>query len=278
MDADILQYELGFAAEAFWKFLLAEKGEEDFRPPPWELVENQLHARVNEIVQGAGATSLKMFFTGKGNFRERISTTGYKLRSGVRPYHYKNIKAYIKSVWEYEEEDGLEADDLISIAMTEHPGEFICCTRDKDLRAVPGWHYGWELHKQPSFGPALVDEVGSVALSPKRDKCVGTGAAFFHYQLLLGDPVDSIVGLPGTGAVGAFKIISPATTIPEMEQAVVEAYKGFYEDAWLPKLLENGRLLHMTRIRKGNHIKLYSPSFHHEEWMDFTTGEIVATG
>lgn len=249
-------------------------------PPPWRFVETSVEGKIERIVTEAGGEgSPYLFFTGKGNFRDFIAVTKpYKDRPGERPYHYKNVKAFLKSQYEWQEVDGLEADDLLGIAMTKHPGKFICCSRDKDLLSIPGWHYGWEMGLQPSFGPENVSDVGWLKLSSRRDKGIGVGQKFFHYQLLVGDRVDSIPGVPRIGAVGAFKLLEATSTLPDMEEVVARAYKAAYGLSWLDRMRETGRLLHMTRERNGDSIKLYNPSFlEKEEWINFKTGEIYGS-
>jgi 5'-3' exonuclease len=142
----------------------------------------------------------------------------------------------------------MEADDLMSIEQTSRPHETIICTRDKDLRQVPGWHYGWELGNQPQFGPLLVDDVGKITLSPDRKKINGYGGMFFYAQCLTGDPVDTIPGLGNkTGPVKAFEILEGSETLEDAFKRVLEAYRGVYEDRAEEELLEQGRLLWMTR-------------------------------
>jgi 5'-3' exonuclease len=242
IDSDVLLYEIGYASEAAWR------GE---GVPSWECAEELLLARIDKIYREAEADTPPIFFlTGKGNFRYDIATrTPYKERPGLKPYHYKNIKAYIRGMYDYREQDGLEADDLLAIEQTRRPGEVIVCTRDKDCRAVPGWHYGWELANQPQFGPMLVDEVGRIWLEDgKPRKLRGYGLLFFYAQCLMGDDVDSIPGLGNkTGPVKAFKILDGCVGIDDAYKRVLEAYRGLYGDRAEIELLEQGRLLHMTR-------------------------------
>lgn len=277
LDADIILYEVSFAAEAHWKYLHAERGEEVLCSPPWEVVVEQLETRIQEIVKESGAEGEPiLFFTGKNNFRENIATTFvYKAHRPPKPFHYNNIKVYLKSRFKYFEEDGLEADDLLGIFLTAHPDKYICASRDKDLKQIPGWHYGWEVNKQPAFGPALVDEIGHIELSSgKSRKIKGVGAKFLYCQMLMGDRVDTIPGIDKLGDVKAFNIIEPCTTIREMEEAVLAAYRKAYGDEAEARMVETGRMVYMIRQRKAFLIKLYSPWFHPTQWYDLRTGEI----
>lgn len=239
VDADVLVYECGFAAEA------SREGE----IPPFEVAMDMLDSRVANICAMVDATSPPvMYLTGKGNFRYDIAKrTPYKERVGKKPFHYHNLKAYIKGRYIYVESKGMEADDEMALEQTRRSGDTIICTRDKDLRAVPGWHYGWELGNQASFGPSIVEEFGKLNLSHDRKSLKGEGVLFFYAQCLVGDRVDSIPGLGGCGAVGAFNILSGCATTQEAYRAVLEAYRGQYGDNAEDELLEQGRLLWMTR-------------------------------
>jgi len=156
----------------------------------------------------------------------------------------------------------MEADDAMCIEQTKtlkefHPefgitnGEFnqntIICTRDKDLRQCPGFHYGWELGHQPEFGPEFVKGFGYIKLSKDCKKLSGVGDKFFYAQLLMGDPTDNIPGIPKCGPKKAFDILVNTQTKEEAHEAVVEAYRGFYGDSWEEEMLEQGQLLWMVR-------------------------------
>lgn len=247
IDADVLRYEVGYAAEAGWQLPGV---------PTWDYVEKILHERIDNICAMVNATMPPiLYLTGKDNFRYSIARKRpYKERPGLKPYHYKNLTAYINAVYDARLVEGLEADDLMSIEQTKRPGETIICTRDKDLRQVPGWHYGWELGDQPSFGPLKVEGIGLIELETKinakgvkTNKIRGYGDLFFYSQILTGDVVDTVPGLPGCGPAKAFEILFGSESTQEAFNRVVGAYRGFYGDNWEAELLEQGRLLYMIR-------------------------------
>lgn len=240
IDGDVLRYEIGYAAETGWQ-------QPGF--PPFDYVAELLDSRIANICAITNATMEPiLFLTGKGNFREEIATRKkYKERPSLKPWHFKNLTAYIKAVYNTRIANGMEADDLMALEQTNRPGETIICTRDKDLRAVPGWHYGWELANQPQFGPELVNEIGYINLSLDRKSIKGTGLLFFYAQCLLGDKVDTIPGIEGIGPVKAIAILSGASTPLEAFGRVREAYRAHYGDDGDKFLLESGRLLWMTR-------------------------------
>lgn len=242
IDADVLRYEVGFAAETYWK---DKEG-----TVPFDVVAEILDNRIGNICALVDATQPPiLFLTGKTNFRNDIAKRKkYKERASNKPFHFYNLTAYIKGKYDYRLTEGLEADDLMAIEQTARPNETIICTRDKDLRQVEGWQFGWELSNQPQFGPMKVEGFGSIALSEKPNrKIVGYGLKFFYAQLLTGDVVDSIPGLEGCGPVAAFKILSPTKTSKEALKACYEAYKAKYGMSGYAEMLEQGRLLWMTR-------------------------------
>jgi 5'-3' exonuclease len=246
IDGDVLAYEAAFAAEAAWKY----EHPSSLDPPPFDNVADQLDNRIANICGRVGATQPPiLFLTGKKNFRYDIAKRqAYKDRASNKPWHYKNVLAYMKGKYDCRLTEGLEADDLMAIEQTNRPDETIICTRDKDLRAVRGWHYGWEMENQPEFGPELVTELGYVGLSPNRKKIIGTGILFFYSQCLTGDPVDTIPGIPKCGPVKAYEILEHAKTEEEAFRSVLSAYQAQYGDEQGPvELLEQGRLLWMTR-------------------------------
>ena len=273
IDSDVLVYEVGFGCETGWE------GDD---PPPFERAKDMLEYRVNNICATVEATEPPiMFLTGKGNFRYDIAKrTPYKARPGNKPFHYYNLKAYIKGMYDYRESEGMEADDLMAIDQSTRPEETIICTRDKDLRAVEGWHYGWECGNQPSFGPMLVDTLGSLRLSEDGKKLHGTGQSFLHSQCLTGDTVDSIPGLGGrTGPVKAYKILKDCKTVEELHIAVLSSYTNMYgEELGKEHMLEQMRLLNMTReLINGNPVIWSFPETNNKEYFDLNTRTIERT-
>jgi len=261
-------YEVGFGAETGWKALKGwEKGMDEIDPPPFDYVAELLDAKIALICERAGATQPPtVYISGKGNFREQIAKKkGYKENraDSVKPFHYPNIKSYLQTKYECIIVEGMEADDAICIEQTRvlkelGPVPFKCtneqlskytviCTRDKDLRQCPGWHYGWELGNQPEFGPEFVSGFGYIKLSKDCKKLSGVGEKFFYAQLLMGDPTDNIPGVPKLGPKKAFDMLVDTQTRVEARDAVIDAYRGFYGDSWEEEMIEQGQLLYMVR-------------------------------
>lgn len=246
IDGDILLYEIGFATQK-----KTETGE--ILPAPVEEVNQLVDTRIKEICAAVYATEPPIIYlTGVGNFRIEIAKQrAYKgNRKQLKPFHYKYIKAYLQSQWNAIIVDGMEADDALCIEQTSRIGQrdTIICSRDKDLKQCPGFHYTWECGKQGSWGPAWVDHKGALQLKGPK-KLIGTGSLFFYSQLLTGDATDTYDGLPGCGPIRAYSILEGAETEEDMYSRVVEAFRNKFGEAAIPLVEEQAHLAWMVRER-----------------------------
>ena len=242
IDGDIILHELGWSGE----FKDKETGE--FILLGFDHVQELLDNKIKLICEEVEATSPPIIFLtdnewlneqtnkrakffGKPerpyirNFRYDIGKTKpYKgTRKNPKPYHFYNIMVYLIANYQTIISDGgLEADDEMGIYQCSHENTIIC-SRDKDLRIIPGWHYSWECGQQRSIGPAETDKIGWLE---KKDngEVLGYGLSFFYYQMLVGDATDNIPGLPGSGKVGALKLLEGADTEQELFNRVKQAY------------------------------------------------------
>lgn len=255
IDSDILRYEIGFGAETGWK--ATHEDDPDALPPFW-YVEEMLLGRLDAIMDATGADSYTLYMTEGPTFRFDIATVKpYKgTRKDKKPWHFHNLTQYMRHNLGAVVVNEIEADDAMAIDHVNTADETVLCSRDKDLRQVPGLFYSWELGRQPSFGPEYINPVGSIYLSNDRKSLKGTGFAFFCGQVLVGDTVDNIPGLPGCGPVAAFDIINEAmidygtdvkTACDALIVAVENAYCYHYGPHWFSPLEEQGRLCWMLR-------------------------------
>jgi hypothetical protein len=259
IDSDVLRYELGFSSE------FKDEATGEIVAREWEFVEELIDSKIEYICEEVGAKAPPILFltqdsttslvlsNGKSaeyipNFREKIAVSApYKgTRKSTKPLHYANITAYMLGKYSTIVANGLEADDMMAINQTD---KTIICSRDKDLRQVPGNHYVWECGRQPSLGPLKASFKGKLKMHG--DKVVGTGMSFFHYQLLVGDSVDNILGAKGWGTKKAYNLLqgiaSPKDQFREVRNIYNDIYGGDAED----KLLENGQLLWLVRSLDG---------------------------
>ncbi len=255
IDADILRYEVGFGAETGWQT------EDEL--PPWPYVEEMLHYRIDKICADVVATEPPVLYITEGKtFRFDIAKKKpYKgTRKEHKPWHFNNLTVYFKDVLKCEVVTDIEADDAMAIRHMQAQKDIedehlvrmgctedtIICSRDKDLKQLPGSYYSWELGRQPSFGPEVITKEGSLTLSEDNKTLTGTGLPFFYAQVLIGDKSDNIPGLPGCGPVRAFELLGDAATEDLYTEVKLE-YQDNYGPDWEEELLEQGRLCWMTR-------------------------------
>lgn len=244
IDGDLILYEVGFATQK-----KDENGE--IVPSPVEEVNKRVDDLIKDICAAVYATEPpKIYLTGVGNFRFEIAKKrAYKgNRKQIKPYHYKYIKAYLQSQWDAEVVDGMEADDALCIEQTARlqQRDTIICSRDKDLKQCPGFHYTWECGKQGSWGPGWVEDKGVLELKGPK-KLIGTGSLFFYSQLLTGDSTDTYDGLPGCGPIRAYSILEGAETEADMFQRVLSAYEQKVGSDALEMVTEQAHLAWMVR-------------------------------
>ena len=268
IDGDWMLYMACNAVEYSWSERWAEEQGADFDPdeppptPPFEEIVDVLEHKLKEIRDALNTKAVPIFFfTGHNNFRKTVAKTkAYKgNRDSEKPYHYQNLTNLIEARYPFQRKDDVEADDLMAIYQTqmlysESVGGIFSptciVTVDKDLRQVNGWHYSPEGHNFPSFGPTYVTDDNSYIEYKDSEKpakgLLGTGWKFFYAQLITGDTVDNIPGLPRQGPAKALSLLTPCTTPREAYEVVRDAYRDIciMADDYL---LEQAYLLWMVR-------------------------------
>jgi hypothetical protein len=176
-----------------------------------------------------GTEDLEVILTGDTNFRNDIAKAKvYKgTRTQDKPHNYRGLKEYMIKDGAIVTENE-EADDYISYK-TYNNYEVVAVTEDKDAINTPSYIYNPK-KKELTY----VDE-------PMATK-------HFWTQVLTGDMVDNIPGLPNCGEVGARTILEECTTYAECERATALAYACNKKlDDPEAYLLEQGTLLWMRR-------------------------------
>lgn len=275
IDADLLLHEAGFGVE--WK---DDEGEKQINS--YDSAVDLIDQKVREICEEVwgdepptlyltGGESIRKLLNRRAkkegrevippspNFREAVAVSKkYKDRDSSKPFHYTNLFLYLIRNYDTNVSWGHEADDQICIDHLNNPDSIIC-SRDKDLRMCPGRHFGWAIGKQLQFGPKVIDEMGYLELTPKG--LSGGGLKFFYAQMLMGDPVDTIPGIPRKGPAFAFKTLDHLETEEELFEATKEVYiqyKG--EEDWREYFLEQAYLLWMVReVDQDGNLVMYTP-------------------
>jgi len=203
--------------------------------------------RVKEITDNLCCTEYYGYLTGKGNFRDELAKADvYKgNRSSPKPHWFQHIRTYLQMQHKATVVNGMEADDAIAIDMTADQS-VICVSRDKDLRQVQGWHYGYSVGKQPEYPLQYVDFIGDLQLPTPR-KVIGTGIKFFWSQVLTGDATDNYKGLRKFGPVGAYELLKDVVDPDEMYDLVLGKYLEFDPENGFNKFREQCQLAWMVR-------------------------------
>lgn len=262
IDADVLRYEVGFASQ-----FKNEDGDEIIRDAEYACA--FLDERIKDIEQACEADEPSILYMTDDiylngrvnrkrkraglepvqfvpNFRFDVAKSRpYKERAGGKPFHYKNLTAHILDHYETKIVGGIEADDALCIDGYKN-SEVVICSRDKDLRQVEGTHYSWECGMQREWGPFLVEGLGHIE-KKKNGGLFGYGPMFFYAQMITGDVVDSIPGLPRGGPVLAENILKNCNSEQQMFRAVCQAYAKKLGEGWEDYLIEQAHLLYMIR-------------------------------
>ena len=258
IDGDVLLYEAGFSGQ-----YVDENGELQIRN--FEFVSEVVDDKIAKIVEATWTDEPIIYLTYgrhlnklvnkeaarkglppfeyKPNFRfEAAVTQPYKERGNKKPYHFHNLLAYLLGNYKVKVVEGIEADDAICLDRDKG----VICTRDKDLRMVNGWHYGWECGGQPGFPLTEVKGIGTLELNAK-GKLSGTGYKFFSAQRLMGDGVDNIPGLNRYGPVKVHKLLAHLESKDDLDRAVEAEYEKTLGEGYEKRLEEVSHLLWMLQ-------------------------------
>lgn len=176
---------------------------------------------------------IRTFLSGTTNFRKDVAfTKGYKEnRKDLRkPPHYSEIREYLLTYWGGILVEGREADDAIGEAQTLAEKNTTCIVgQDKDFKTIPGWHYN-----------PVKDKVFYVSDSQ--------ATTFFLYQLITGDRVDNIPGVPQYGDKKAKRLIEECKGNTEiLKKKIASLYMSAYGDTWKEVIHEQATLLFIHR-------------------------------
>lgn len=253
IDADGLIYRCGFAVEKTKYALSYDDGTyelcdtykeakdviEDRGGVLWsrkevEPVENALHL-IDQVVGSFPEHNYREFWLTPsiGNFREQIAKQAkYKGNRDYvsRPKYYKEITEYLIDRYGARYTEGQEADDELGIRLTEEGDAACIVSFDKDLLQVPGRHYNWVTKE-------------ATVISPK------DAALNFYCQILSGDSVDNVPGLPGIGSAKSRKLLADVGSPSDAWRRIVAAYEEAFGDEGPEIALETARLVYVRRKR-----------------------------
>ena len=179
-------------------------GSENFRRKylPYYKISRKPAAQILEFFGGDLELVCRILGTTLPTFQKRLDDP----LDARRPEHLLAVGEYLRTRWSAQEENGLEADDLIGISMGECDRGVIVTT-DKDLNTIPGPHYN---------------------LSTKARFTVSNEEALlnFYAQCLSGDKTDTIPGLSGYGEATAKKALRGCNTAHSLWAEVKKIWAG----------------------------------------------------
>jgi hypothetical protein len=292
IDADILLYEIGFSSQMPGEHR-DEEGKPIIIPNSWDFCKDLFDKKIELICDEVGATdSPLLYLTNTAFINNLLNKRGkwlgepetvyvpvfrhliaeqkaYKFgRAAVKPFHYHNLILHVITEYNFQvSQMGLEADDLMCMQQTKaiEKVDTIICSRDKDLRQCPGWHYSWECGTQNAIGPILVDNLGTLIMKNEKEreiikpkpkpKMFGTGAKWLYYQMLSGDAVDNIGGAKSKGPVFAYNLLKDATSEYECYELTKKVFQDSYKEDWETIMREMADLVYMIREATENGFK-----------------------
>jgi len=185
-----------------------------------------LGAWCHDYIIGVGPESGK-------NYRDDLypdykQTTMRVKGRGERPEHFQKVKEYLYSLPEVAVGDNIEADDLLGIWSTQLGSEAVIVTVDKDMNQLPGLHYN---PRKDVYYNVEEDEANE----------------FFLKQLIMGDPMDKIPGLPSYGPLKAEKMLLASKSQSDFANDILDLYFLTYGEDWENYFVANGKLLWLQR-------------------------------
>lgn len=164
---------------------------------------------IEKWTKASGASKPIVCFSQGDNFRKKIYPKYKSNRDGVeRPKALQVVRDAIEMEYESWAIPGLEADDLMGIAGSRDPGNFVVVSRDKDMMTIPGTIFNPDHMKKPT----------KVRLS--------VADQIWMKQTMTGDTVDGYSGIPGVGEVSAQAILLNPRTIHKQDQGVFQKGKN----------------------------------------------------
>lgn len=180
--------------------------EKSREPEPFEHVIHNMRLVMESLGSKAPCDQYVLYLTGSNNFRRQI-TPEYKANRAqtMKPYHWMAAREWLIQQAGAVVTDGYEADDAIGMAYRPLSQDVVI-SLDKDLRAIPGYHYNW------------VKDVTEVIT--EQEAC-----ANFYRQFLIGDTADNIRGVPWIGPKKAERLLPVGMSPDKMQDIVRKLYK-----------------------------------------------------
>lgn len=218
---------------------------------------------------GARDHKVKVCLSDRDNWRYDVSADYKQQRDedgkfGNRPLLLNALKAYLIEAYSADYLPRCEADDYLSLLMTDarrlENRPTICIGRDKDFKSIPGWHYQIK-QGDTDLEPHFID--------------LAAADSWHLAQSIAGDVTDGFKGCPGMGIKRALDVLERGVKYVPQEGVLTrgpnkgrktvkwfeapaetpwETVVSCYERAGLSEMdaLDNARMAHLLRHGEFN--------------------------
>lgn len=204
---------------------------------PIQYVLSTIKNSINNMMERCRGDSYTVYLSPSVTFRHRLATL--KPYKGNRdptqkPKHLADIKEYLLRYHNGEVAEDVEADDLLGISACNSDGvDSVICTTDKDLDQIPGKHYNFSKQLRYTVPNDYADY-------------------FLYAQILAGDSVDNIPGLPRVGLATGLKMVEGYPLEDEVgknqvRSKVLSSYATKFPDDWKTRVEEVAQLIRILR-------------------------------
>jgi 5'-3' exonuclease len=216
---------------------------EGFKEQSLEEAKLNIYKRLNIILKATKTNKYAAFLSCSENFRHSIAKTRkYKSgRNSSKPKLFYDLKNFVLSSLGFKIIKGYEADDLVIYYSHKLQKEYDCviCSPDKDvLYQKQGVHFNFQFKEvNGKFNLGNFINVSNQEVNYFKNK-----------QLLTGDSVDAIVGIPKIGSIKADKILKDVKDENLIIKVFIE-YLNYFKNEHLAinKFCENVNLLQMIK-------------------------------
>jgi len=214
-----------FDSPIYASLFIAQKNaeEEGLDEVPISYACQSLKTSVAGFIEHVENDDVTLYMQGKDNFRKEIAKIlPYKGNRPPKPALYDAVREYAVNYLGAILVDVMEAEDRVAIEYNLDPENSVFCAVDKDCLQVPGLHY------DPQKKTTRV-------ISPLE------GNRRLFSQILTGDRIDNILGIPGLGDKAAERLTEGVRTFRQGWGVVKEQYyKAFGEQRCFQKETPKG--------------------------------------
>lgn len=166
---------------------------------------------------------------GSNNVKYLVAPDYKRGRPTEKPPHWNLVMNYLITKWGFTCVSGCETDDAIAYCAA-HLKDYIVVSADKDLLQIPGKHFVMGVLRKGK----VIREDKKITVTAEE------GYKKYLCQLLSGDSVDNVKGVPGIGPKTALKIVEESENIIE---TIDQKYQEAFGINWQTELTINSILL-----------------------------------